>query len=289
VLKKRIFFAIAATVSISAIAVICSAVWDIAAPLQMPVGKPPAELNAQNIEFKSDSGATVHGWWCPLENSRGAVLLLPGMRGNRLQMVDRARFLRRAGYASLLIDLQGTGETKGTHVTFGWKESRDVIAAINFIHQQDPTAPVAIIGSSLGGAASLLAVPPLKPDALILESVYPTIEMATRNRLLIHLGSMGGKLTPLLLRPMHWWLGVSPDQLRPVDHLAEVRCPVFIIAGEKDRHTPPSETKMLFERANPPKELWLMPNVGHYDLCQAAPDEYEKRVLAFLNQMANSR
>ncbi len=113
----------------------------------------------------------------PTQNRSGAVLLLPGIRANRLSMVDRARFLSRAGYSVLLIDFQATGETKGDHITFGWKESRDVLAAVNFIRQIDPTARVAIVGSSLGGVAALLATPPLKVDALILEEVYPTIEM----------------------------------------------------------------------------------------------------------------
>ena len=47
-------------------------------------------------------------------------------------MIDRGRFLRRAGYSVLLIDFQATGETKGDHITFGWKESQDVLAAMNF-------------------------------------------------------------------------------------------------------------------------------------------------------------
>jgi dienelactone hydrolase len=55
------------------------------------------------------------------------------------------------------------------HITFGWKESRDVLAAVSFLHHVDPTARVGIIGSSLGGVAALLATPPLKVDALVLE------------------------------------------------------------------------------------------------------------------------
>jgi pimeloyl-ACP methyl ester carboxylesterase len=134
-------------------------------------------------------------------------------------MVERARFLRRAGYSVLLIDFPATGETTGDHITFGWKESRDVLAAIDFVHQTDPTAPVAIIGSSLGGVAALLATPPLKIDALVLEEVYPTIEIATRNRMENYLGVFGRMLTPLLLNQLQWRLGVSASQLRPVDHI----------------------------------------------------------------------
>src|SRR5256885_4768111 len=112
--------------------------WTLAAPVQISVGKAPSDLGAETVGFKSESGAIVKGWWCPTVNSRGVILLLPGIRANRLSMVDRARFLRRAGYSSLLIDFQATGETKGNHITFGWKESGDALAAVDSIHHVDP-------------------------------------------------------------------------------------------------------------------------------------------------------
>ena len=261
--------------------------WLLARPVQTVIGNPPADLNAKPVTFASDSGATVHGWWCPIQNANGAVLLLPGIRANRLSMVERARFLRRAGYSVLLIDFQATGETTGEHITFGWKESRDVLAAIDFVRQTDPITPVAIIGSSLGGVAALLATPPLKIDALVLEEVYPTIEIATRNRMENYLGVFGRTLTPLVLNQLQWRLGVSASQLRPVDHIENVECPVFIVSGENDRNTRPTDTRMLFERARNPKEVWFVPNAGHVDLYRAARQEYEKRILPFLAKSAS--
>ena len=280
-LMKRV---VAACAILILITVICamSVGWLLARPVQTAIGNPPADLNAEPVTFASDSGATVHGWWCPIQNANGAVLLLPGIRANRLSMVERARFLRRAGYSVLLIDFQATGESTGDHITFGWKESRDVLAAIDFVRQTDPTVPVAIIGSSLGGVATLLATPPLKIDALVLEEVYPTIEIATRNRLENYLGAFGRILTPLLLNQLQWRLGVSASQLRPIDHIENVECPVFIINGENDRNTRPTDTRMLVERARHPKEVWFVPNAGHVDLHQAARQEYETRVLGFL-------
>ena len=263
--------------------------WALAAPVQTHIGKPPEDLGARPVESKSNSGPAVHGWWCPTTTSRGAVLLLPGIRANRLSMVDRARFLRRAGYSVLLIDFQATGETKGDHITFGWKESRDALAAVNFVHDVDPQDHVAIIGSSLGGVATLLATPPLKVDALVLEAVYPTIEIATRNRMENYLGAFGRMLTPLLLGQLQLRLGVSASQLRPVDHIADVDCPVLIMSGENDRNTRTADTQILFERARSRKQLWFVPNAGHVDLHRAGREKYETRVLAFLGQMAESQ
>ena len=279
------FLGICAALIAVAVLLAISVGWLLAHSVQTRIGDPPADLNAQAVTFASDSGSNVHGWWCPVQNRRGSVVLLPGIRANRLSMVARARFLHRAGYSILLIDFQATGETKGDHITFGWKESRDVLGALNFVRETDPTGRVAIIGSSLGGVAAVLATPPLKVDALVLEEVYPTIEIATRNRMENYLGVFGRMLTPLLLNQLQWRLGVSASQLRPVDHIAKVHCPMLIMSGEKDRNTRPSDTRMLVEHAQAPTQLWLVPSVGHVDLHRATPQAYESRVLAFLGQM----
>jgi hypothetical protein len=91
-----------------AAAIVCVLVvgWLLAHPVQTRIGNPPGDLNAEPVTFSSDAGATVHGWWCRSERSHGAVLLLPGIRANRLSMVDRARFLRLAVYSVLLNQLR---------------------------------------------------------------------------------------------------------------------------------------------------------------------------------------
>jgi fermentation-respiration switch protein FrsA (DUF1100 family) len=281
---KRLI-ALDAILVVFAVAGVALGGWMLTRPVQTQIGDGPAELSVQAVTFHSDSGANVAAWWCPLSGSRGTVLLLPGVRANRLSMVDRARFLRRAGYSTLLIDFQATGETRGDRITFGWKESRDVLAAVEFIRKIQPADHIGIIGSSLGGAAALFAHPPLKVDALILEAVYPTIEIATKNRLQNYLGPIGHWFAPLLLKQLHTRLGVSAGDLRPIDHIANVGCPVLLINGEKDRSTRPEDAHLLLSRAQSPKQLWFVSNARHVDLHKAATAEYESRVLAFLDQM----
>ncbi len=196
-------------------------------------------------------------------------------------MVERARFLRAAGFSVLLIDLQATGETPGDYITFGWRESRDVLAAVAFLRRIAPGKKIGLVGSSLGGAAALLAAPPLRVEAMVLEAVYPTIECATDNRLRKYLGAAGPWLTRPLLLQMQLRFGISPDQLRPVDHIAAVETPVLLINGSMDLNTRAEDAQFLFAAARPPKELWLVPNVGHVDLHRALKAEYEAKVEAF--------
>ena len=281
---KRVLSAFLALTAAGTLAIYLTG-WFLSAPVPAKIGPPPSDLGAQSVQFPSESGAKVHGWWCPMPGARGSILLLPGVRANRESMIERARFLRGAGFSVLLIDFQATGETPGDHITFGWLESRDVLGAITFLRTAAPGEKIGVIGSSLGGAAALLATPPLRVDALVLESVYPTIERATANRLRKYLGPGGELLAPVLMAQMRFRIGVSPARLRPVDRIASVSCPILIINGEKDRNTTREDAALLLSRAGSPKSLWLIPKAGHVDLHRAAKTEYEARVGAFFSEV----
>jgi uncharacterized protein len=233
------------------------------------------------ISFPSQSGATLRGWIAPGTAGRGAIVLIHGIHADRRVMLARARFLRRAGYAVLLFDLQAHGESSGDRITFGAREARDAEAAVAVMRSHVSGERVGVIGVSMGGAAALLGAQPLDVDALVLESVYPTIEQATANR-------MGPVLAPLLLWQLAPRLGLSPRDLRPIDHIGQMHVPVFVLSGDDDRSTTPDETRALFARANEPKALWLVPGAAHVDLYAVAGSEYERRVLAFFARYLNA-
>src|SRR5688500_12469407 len=146
-------------------------------------------------------------------------------------MVDRARFLSRAGFAVLLFDFQAHGESSGEHITFGYLESRDAQAAVEFLRTNAQGERIGVIGESMGGAATLLASPALDADAMILEMVYPTINQAVRNRLTRRLGGWAGILTPLLTWQLEPRLGIDADALRPIDKVGAIRVPKLFIVG----------------------------------------------------------
>ena len=253
-------------------------------PVPAQIGAPPADLHAEDVAFGSASGSVIRGWLSRGTRHGGVVLLLPGVRANRLAMIERARFLRATGYATLLIDFQATGESPGEAITFGWRERLDVIAAVTRIRQELPGERIGIIGTSLGGAATVLAARELDVQAAVLEAVYPSIDVAVENRLRMRLGSIGAAMSPLLLTQLRLRLGVAPSELRPVEHIASLRCPILIVGGDVDEHTTADDTRRLYAAARSPRELWLVPGKAHVDLLRAARDEYRRRVLTFLGR-----
>ncbi len=255
----------------------------LVAPQPCVIGEAPTDLPATSISLVSDSGGAVAGWHVPSRSPQGVVVLLHPLRGSRLFMLQRARFLHAAGYSIVMIDLHAHGETPGKQITLGHLEKHDVRAAVEFARQEHPGEPIGVVGVSLGGASALLASP-LEIDALVLESVYPTIHDAVHNRVAAQLGPFSTIPAELLLAQLRPRFGVWPSQLRPIDHLATVGCPVFLLSGVEDRHTTTAETEQMFAVACQPKELWLVDGAAHVDLHGVSPEKYKTRVVGFLNQ-----
>ncbi|MHC4844991.1 MAG: alpha/beta hydrolase [Planctomycetota bacterium] len=252
-------------------------------PVQRDVGPPPETPPLEPVTLTSRSGLRLAGWFARGELSRGGVLLMHAVRADRRMMLGRAAFLYAAGYSVLLFDFQSHGESEGEAVTFGHLEAQDAAAAVAWMRERLPGEPLAAIGVSLGGAASLLDPGPLDVDALVLEAVYADIHRAVASRLGMRFGAPGAWATPLLTMQLRPRLGIDADDLRPVDRIRDLRCPVLIVAGEVDRHTMLSQSMDLHRAAPEPKSLWIVPGAAHGDLHAHAPREYEQRVLAFLD------
>jgi pimeloyl-ACP methyl ester carboxylesterase len=162
---------------------------------------------------------------------QGAVLLLHGNRSDRRQMAQRARFLQRHGYTALLIDLPGQGASTASAVTFGLREAHGVHAALDELRRRAPGQRIGVIGVSLGAAALVLCRDCGQVDAVVLESMYPTIEEAVADRIRMVLGSIATPLAHLLLWQLPLRLDIRPDQLRPIERLPGLGAPVLIAAG----------------------------------------------------------
>jgi fermentation-respiration switch protein FrsA (DUF1100 family) len=258
----------------------------LSAPTRAIVGAAPTDIPVESISIASGSGATLRGWFIPGQPGAGAVVLLHGVHANRLAMLRRARLFHAEGFAVLLFDFQAHGESTGTRITFGHREGQDAAAAIAYVRARLPNERIGAIGSSLGGAAALLAPAPLDVDALVLESVYSEIDAAIENRIMAVLGPIGAVVAPpvtglfkLVLPP---FLGVTAADLRPIDRIAQVRTPVLVAGGMLDDRTSIVETRRMFARANEPKQLWVVASARHVDLEGFAPAEYRSHVLAFM-------
>jgi pimeloyl-ACP methyl ester carboxylesterase len=241
---------------------------------------PSAGAETGTVSLRA-GGQPVEGWL--LEGSgKGAVLLLHGIRADRRQMLARARFLNAAGYTALLIDLPGHGASPAPAITFGLREGQAVDSALRWLRERYPAERLGVIGVSLGAASYVLCEACPRVDAVVLESMYPTIEEAVEDRLRMRIGLLAAPVSKLLLWQLPLRLDIDPSQLRPIARIGALAAPVLVASGDADLHTTIAETRRIHAAAGGDKLLWEVPGAAHVDLHAYAPAEYERRIAGFL-------
>ncbi|HEX8626237.1 MAG TPA: alpha/beta fold hydrolase [Allosphingosinicella sp.] len=246
---------------------------------------PATGAPARDFRIRTSDGLTLAAtYWPGRRPDSPAVLLLHGVKASRASTAPTADWLHALGYAALTIDFRGHGQSDMAERSFGLRESTDARAAFDWLKRRQSGARVAVIGNSLGGAAALLGPSgPVPADALILQAVYPDIRHAIRNRIAGRLtAATAWLLEPLLSFQSKPRFGVMPGDLSPLNALRRYPGPVLVIGGEKDRYTPPDETRDLFEAAPGRKSLWLVPGKGHAAIGQLSGDDYRGRIRRFL-------
>lgn len=103
------------------------------APARVSVGAPPPDLPIGPVKLASASGSQLSGWFIPGQPGVGSILVMHGVRANRLEVLGRARFLHEHGFSVLLFDFQAHGESPGRYITFGYLEARDARAALHLL------------------------------------------------------------------------------------------------------------------------------------------------------------
>lgn len=242
---------------------------------------PKAPPGIDTVSFDSRNG-NIKGWFAPVAHPRGSIVLLHGIRSNRTQMLERIRLAQGWHLSALAIDMQGHGESDGSVITFGYLESFDALAAVNFVRSRSG-APVFVVGVSMGGAAALLADPPLHVKGMILESVYPDISKAISNRLAMRV-PFGEWATPLFSMQIEPRLGIRTADLSPSEAAKGISVPVLMLNGSEDRHTTLDDAKLLFEPLAGPKDLAVIEGAAHVDLHAYDPELYSSLVGAFIER-----
>ncbi|WP_175414871.1 alpha/beta hydrolase [Nibricoccus aquaticus] len=237
---------------------------------------------AESVTFPSLDGLSLSGWWLPSPDSKTTVILLHGHGSNRRQMIARAKLLHRHGYSVLLYDARGHGESAGDLVSFGFHESNDLLGAMDFARSKGSNK-FGLIGASQGGATIALTGDRLKDvNWVVLESVYSDLRTAVDRRCRYHAHLPGWLLGCLMIPFAESKVGASINQISPRAMVEKISAPVFVLSGNRDRHTLTEDTQSLFGAVHSPKTLWLVEGAGHVDLYGFAKERYEERLLAFI-------
>jgi pimeloyl-ACP methyl ester carboxylesterase len=259
--------------------------WQMARATHRPVGPVPADFPfpVEAVKFSAKDGLAIAGWFVPCSGATRAAVLLHGAKRSRLENVARARLMREHGYAVLLYDARGCGESAGDVLSFGFHETKDLLGALDFLRGRG-YHQFGLIGFSQGGLTIVNAAPDLRDLSWVILECTPLDLRHTAGHDMRNAYGLPGWFTGLFVEPfVKWRLGVSPeDYVPPVVNIARLHCPLYFIASDADIRVLPEESRELFAHANEPKWLWMIPGVPHANFYPRPEPVYERHVLYFL-------
>ncbi len=223
-------------------------------------------LPAEEVTFAPLYGDhAVNGWYIPFPDATTTIIVSPGYRGSRSDVLGLCALLWRAGHNILVFEYYGHGMVVGQSLTLGYREINDFLGAVAYARQRAPQAHLGAVGYSMGAAVSIIGcarAPEI--EALVADSAFAThrrvIEYAVRRTL--HLPFILFEwVTDALL-----WLraGYHFHQVEPLRDIARIAPrPILLIHGLKDSIVDPNDAPLLYQAAGEPKELWLFPGTEH--------------------------
>jgi pimeloyl-ACP methyl ester carboxylesterase len=254
--------------------------------------------NLAEVNITAADGIELKGWYVhPQKFNGNAVVLLHGITDNREGVAGYGELFLDHGYAVLLPDARAHGESAGELATYGLKESGDLRGWVDWIFKHDPPRCVYGFGESYGAALMLqsLAVE-ARYCAVVVESSFSTAREMSYERVSgpLHLQpwfghTLGRPVIASAVLYARWRYGIDLLQPSPLDALKASRVPVLLIHGANDHSISPHHSIVLAAAAPDHVQLWLVPKASHTCAWSAARQEFEDRVLGWLESHRRSQ
>jgi hypothetical protein len=207
-----------------------------------------AALGVREIMLKTADGLSLLSWYLPPRDGRPVIAYFHGNGGHIGYRAERLRRFARTGYGVLMAEYRGYGGNPGTPSERGLVA--DGGAVLDFLGGEGMTPNrLVIYGESLGSGVAVPLATQREVAGVILEAPFTSVaEVAQYHYSFIPASA--------LVR----------DRFDSLARISDVKGPILVLHGERDRIVPVRFGRALFEAAPQPKELWLAPEAGHEDL-----------------------
>ena len=259
--------------------------------INLPDASPGA---AAGTEVVTSDGIRIAGWYIPAAGGAGpggtTVVLVHGWSTNKSDVIKYAvPFHPELNVVAF--DLRNSGQSSGTVSTFGLRESLDLEAIIDWLERAKHPAHIAVMGCSVGGAASVMAAAgDERIEALILDSTHARVQDLIGRRLRVAERQPSWPGTPAVL---FWtWLRTRLDlrDSNPVTIIPRLgRRPILLIHGSADELDLPERSAQANYRAAQAAgvrvEMHLCEGGTHGMVIEACPDAWGRWSVDFLNRV----
>lgn len=246
--------------------------------------------NLEDVGVVAHDGVSLRAWSIqPHPGNGNSVILFHGMSDNRMGMIGYAELLLANGYGVLMPDSRAHGQSGGALATYGLLEKDDIQQWIRWVQDHQHPRCVFGFGESMGAAVVLQAIAS-KPGfcAVAAESPFASFREISYDRMgqFFHSGPWIGRVAlrptvEIALAYAKQKYDLDLQEISPEDSVATSSVPVFLIHGVVDRNIPLRHSKRIRAR-NLRVVLWEVPNAGHCGAISADPEQFSRKLLAWL-------
>lgn len=243
---------------------------------------------AQDVYITSDDGLQLHGLWVPAQDAKGTMLLVHGYRSTMLVDFGPAiDYYHSRGMNLLIPEQRCHGKSQGRYITFGVKESRDMLCWLAYHNRHFGQLPMIMSGLSMGASTVLFLA-----DKELPENVKGIIADCGFTSAKEILSTVFTRVTHLPAAPSIWitdliarliaGFGLSEQDTRKT--LADNRLPIIMVHGKEDSFVPCQMTQQGYAVCTGPKQLLLVEGADHGVSFLVAREQYSRMIEEFLDQ-----
>jgi uncharacterized protein len=234
--------------------------------LYLPGGGRPelgalAEFGVRKVDLRTADGLVLFAWYSPPRSGGPVVAYFHGNGGHIGYRAERLVAFVRSGYGVLMLEYRGYGGNPGAPTESGLYI--DGAAALDFLAGEGvPPNRLVLYGESLGSGVAVSLAAEREVAGLVLEAPFTSVAEVAQH----HYSFMPAAA---LVR----------DRFDSLAKIGNLKAPILILHGERDRVVPIRFGRALFDAAPQPKEFWHSEEAGHENLMRFGGFEAVRRFI----------
>lgn len=222
----------------------------------------------KDIFIKSSDGLKLHAIFIEHTNSKGVILESHGYRSSASRDLFASCYeYYNMGYSLLIIDNRTCGKSEGKYITFGIKESKDIICWIKYINKNYPKQDIVLAGISMGATSILMSLKYIKKEMNIKCAIADSGYISAHEEVLYcinHFFHINGKF---FINMIDIWCklfaGFSLKEDDTIKSLEKSKIPILFIHGIEDDFVPTHNSKNNYQNYKGIKKLELFEKASH--------------------------